>query len=112
MGGQSRSCEDEANTLVRCLKASECVKSGKTITECAKLKQECKVRSCNDFFRCSKDMQSNVTCVLANMLNISISSQFTDASVHSSSQELHIAYQNCRRNQWDPRSRIHGISGK
>jgi hypothetical protein len=31
MGGQSRSCQDAADVLKRCLKESECVKQGKSM---------------------------------------------------------------------------------
>ncbi|GBG25506.1 Cytochrome c oxidase assembly factor 5 [Hondaea fermentalgiana] len=42
MGGASRSCQDAADSLKRCLRESDCVKKeGKSMKECVKHVQEC-----------------------------------------------------------------------
>lgn len=45
MGGQTRSCEEPAKLLKRCLMETECAKSGKRLRDCFQDAPECDVSS-------------------------------------------------------------------
>ena len=55
-------CKDIAETLLDCLRATECMKSGKGAKECMKLTDECRVYR-NTYFECKRSQLS--TCARA-----------------------------------------------
>ena len=63
MGGNSRTCKTAGESLQRCLRETECFKSGKfTMKECLKQTDECKDLA-NAYFVCMRgqlDMRSRI----------------------------------------------------
>jgi len=54
MGRDSRSCQDAADTLKRCLRDSQCVKGGRSMKDCVKEVDECKLYR-NAYVLCKQD---------------------------------------------------------
>ena len=55
-------CKDIAETLLDCLRATECMKGGKGAKECMKLTDECRVYR-NTYFECKRsqlDMRTRI----------------------------------------------------
>ena len=91
MGGASRSCQDAADTLKRCLASSDCVKKeGNSMEHCVKVVEECMVS------RGQAEARQRRAKVLTGW---------------EGGKLYRNAYVICKRHQMDPRSRIQGLKG-